>query len=315
MRTHFICALPVLLCASLLADLSLRAADGTVATNTPLPRTDANGNPLRRAPTGHVSNYDESKVGNYTLPDPLVLADGKPVRDAQTWFNVRRPELLKLYDTDIYGRVPASAPKATFKAVETDTNGLDGMAVRKLVLIQFGDKPDGPAVQLHIYLPAKATRPVPVLLQIVFSANLPASNAVPPGPGGRPMSGETGPLTNILARGYGYATFRYTEVQTGFLQHFSIRRHQPGARTGPGQTRARRMGNHQRLGMGREPRARLFGDGSGGGRQTRRAHRPFAPRQDGLAGGRAGPAVRAHLFQLRRRDGFRARPARLRRND
>ena len=123
MRTHFNCALPVLLCASLLADLSLRAADGTVATNAPLPRTDANGNPLRRAPTGHVSNYDESKVGNYTLPDPLVLADGKPVRDAQTWFNVRRPELLKLYDTDIYGRVPASAPKATFKVVETDTNG------------------------------------------------------------------------------------------------------------------------------------------------------------------------------------------------
>jgi hypothetical protein len=52
-----------------------------------------------------------------------------------------------------------------------------------------------------------------MLLQIVFSANLPASNAAPPGPGERPMSGETGPLTNILARGYGYATFRYTEVQ------------------------------------------------------------------------------------------------------
>ena len=56
-----------------------------------------------------------------------------------------------------------------------------------------------------------------MLLQIVFSANLPmdsgAANAVPPGPGGRPMFSETGPVTNILARGYGYATFRYTEVQ------------------------------------------------------------------------------------------------------
>jgi hypothetical protein len=213
MRTQFHCVLPVFLCASLLAVFSAVAVDSPGATNAPLPRADANGNPLRRAPTGHVSNYDESKVGNYTLPDLLVLANGQPVRDAQTWFNVRRPELLKLYDTDIFGRVPASAPKATFKVVETDTNALGGMAVRKLVLIQFGDKPDGPAVQLHIYLPAKATRPVPVLLQIVFSANLPASNAVPPGPGGRPMSGETGPLTNILARGYGYATFRYTEVQ------------------------------------------------------------------------------------------------------
>ena len=45
--------------------------------------SDANGNPLRRAlKTGHVSNYDEAKVAPYTLPDPLVLADGKPVADA-----------------------------------------------------------------------------------------------------------------------------------------------------------------------------------------------------------------------------------------
>ena len=50
--------------------------------------TDANGNPLRRAlKTGHVSNYDEAKVGTYTLPDPLVLANGTPVRDRADWVN------------------------------------------------------------------------------------------------------------------------------------------------------------------------------------------------------------------------------------
>src|SRR5580692_9364632 len=49
--------------------------------------------------TGHVSNYDESKVKPYTLPDVLKLADGQPVRDAATWFNKRRPEILKLYQT------------------------------------------------------------------------------------------------------------------------------------------------------------------------------------------------------------------------
>ena len=31
-------------------------------------------------------NYDEAKVGTYTLPDPLKLNDGKPVRDAKTWY-------------------------------------------------------------------------------------------------------------------------------------------------------------------------------------------------------------------------------------
>ena len=45
-----------------------------------------------------MSNYDESKVGRYTLPDPLVFADGKPVRDAAAWKR-RRAEILRLYET------------------------------------------------------------------------------------------------------------------------------------------------------------------------------------------------------------------------
>src|SRR3954465_3407736 len=110
MRMHLHCAAEVFFCVILLASFSSRAADLTTATNNaPLPRTDANGNALRRAPTGHVSNYDESKVGDYTLPDPLVLANGKPVRDAETWLKVRRPELLHLYDKEIFGRVPDNA--------------------------------------------------------------------------------------------------------------------------------------------------------------------------------------------------------------
>jgi len=217
MRACFNCAIPVILCASLLANFSLRAADSTVATNAPLPRTDANGNPLRRAATGHISNYDESKVGNYTLPDPLTLANGKPVRDAKTWFKVRRPELLKIYGTEIYGRVPANAPKATYKVVETDTNALGDLAIHKHVQIQFGKGTNAPIAHLHIYLPANATGPVPVLLHIVFASNPPIpdgnTNTSSAGPMRWPGSGEAGPITNILAHGYGYATFRYTDIQ------------------------------------------------------------------------------------------------------
>ena len=40
-------------------------------------------------------NYDEAKVGTYTLPDPLVLANGKPVKDAKTWNEKRRPEIVR----------------------------------------------------------------------------------------------------------------------------------------------------------------------------------------------------------------------------
>jgi hypothetical protein len=187
-------------------------AAAPAATTAPL--KDSHGNTLRRAPTGHITNYDEDKVPPYTLPDPLMLQNGQPVRDADTWFKQRRPELLRLYETEIYGHVPDCAPKVTFETVETDPRAMDGLAVRKLVAVRFGEKPDGPTVHLHIYLPAKATGPVPLLLHLVFFNNPPLPGVTPvPGPGGRPAFREAGPIADILARGYGYATFRYTEVQ------------------------------------------------------------------------------------------------------
>jgi hypothetical protein len=210
MQTHTFRALAVISYLSL-AGYSLRAADST--TNAPLPKADANGNPLRRARTGHVSNYDEAKVGNYTLPDPLVLADGKPVRDAKTWFDVRRPELLKIYDTEIYGAVPANAPKATAKVVEMDTNALGGFAIHKDIAIQFGEGADAPVAHVHIYLPPNATKPVPLLLQMVFFSNPPFADATTNTGGAARRFSEGGPLTNIFAHGYGYATFRYTDIQ------------------------------------------------------------------------------------------------------
>ena len=215
MQTQIHRALAIISCLGLLTGFSPRAADAQ--TNAPLPKTDARGNPLRRAPTGHVSNYDEAKVGAYILPDPLVLVNGKPVRNAKTWFKVRRPELLKLYDTEIYGAIPPNAPKATFKVVATDTNALGGSAIHKDVEIKFGKGTNAVIAHLHMYLPPDATKPVPLLLHMVFFSNPPFSdrtiNTNSTGPARRPGFGEGGPLTNIFAHGYGYATFRYSDIQ------------------------------------------------------------------------------------------------------
>ncbi len=57
--------------------------------NAARPKQDAKGNP-RYGAMGRVTNYDEAKVGTYSLPDPLVMNNGKPVMDAATWSKVRR---------------------------------------------------------------------------------------------------------------------------------------------------------------------------------------------------------------------------------
>ena len=77
------------------------------AGNVPfIGRSDPKGNPVRLAKsTGHVSNYSEDKVRPYTLPDPLVMANGERVASADQWFKARRPEILKLYrDEDLRSR-------------------------------------------------------------------------------------------------------------------------------------------------------------------------------------------------------------------
>jgi hypothetical protein len=168
---------------------------------------DPQGNPVRLAKaTGHVSNYSEDKVPPYTLPGPLVLANGQRVTSAEMWFKQRRPEILKFYQTEIYGRIPANAPKVSWEVTETDPKARDGAATMKRVVGKMGDKPEGPKMNLTVYLPTKATGPVPMLLNISFFVG---------GGRGRGPAGGGGfdPVAEVLNRGWGYATIGYGEIQ------------------------------------------------------------------------------------------------------
>jgi hypothetical protein len=166
---------------------------------------DPNGNPVRLAKaTGHVSNYNEEKIPPYTLPDPLVLSNGQRVTSAKRWFQERRPEILKFYQTEIYGRVPDNAPKVTWEVAETDTNARNGTATMKRLVGRMGDKPDGPRMNLTMYTPAKASGPLPMLLSITFG--------FPPGARGRGPGGFDS-IAEVLNRGWGYASLGYTDIQ------------------------------------------------------------------------------------------------------
>ena len=63
----------------------------------PPPAVRAAPKPPAKEVAGIPVNYDEALVGTYKLPDPLVLANGKPVRDAKTWYDKRRPEIVRLF--------------------------------------------------------------------------------------------------------------------------------------------------------------------------------------------------------------------------
>jgi len=115
-----------------------------------------------------AANFDEAKVGQYRLADPLVAADGKPVT-REAWPQ-RRAELLETFAGQMFGRAPAGPPAdVSFRILEVESLALDGKATRKLVEISFGTPHAGRfSFPLQLYLPNAAKSPVPVALLLQF---------------------------------------------------------------------------------------------------------------------------------------------------
>jgi hypothetical protein len=198
----------------------LSIASGLNIQTQNAPRSEVAGIPV---------NYDEARVGSYTLPDPLTLGDGKPVRDAQTWYKKRRPEIVRLFEENQFGRSPGRPAGMSFDLFDKGTPALDGKAIRRQVTIHFSPDKSGPKMDLLLYLPADANKPVPLLLNLSFTAN---SNAVnDPGikPGEiwnrekrrvpAPKDGRFGRLKvrPFLEQGFGVATVYYGDIDPDFL--------------------------------------------------------------------------------------------------
>ena len=175
------------------------------------------------------ANYDESKVGSYTLPDALLLNDGRRVRNASDWKR-RRGELLALFAENVYGRTPTPKP-VDFRSFDEDKNALGGKAIRKQVTIDFASDASGPKADLLLYIPAGAKKPVPLILSLNFSGNQAVVNdpQVKLGTVWSRTTHQSEPATEtsrgqdkgfevekVLDRGYGFATIYYQQIEPDF---------------------------------------------------------------------------------------------------
>jgi hypothetical protein len=176
--------------------------------------------------SGVPVNYTEAKAGTYTLPDPLKLAGGHAVRDAKTWLAKRRPEIVKLFEENQFGRTPERPADMTFDVFDKGTPAFDGKAIRRQVTIYFSKDKSGPKADLLLYLPSNATKPVPVLLNAGFTANNlmvgdpgvkqgwifdPKQNKrMPAVPGGFNFGGIEALPT--IDKGFGIATINYADI-------------------------------------------------------------------------------------------------------
>lgn len=185
-------------------------------------------------------NYDESQVPDYTLPDPLVAANGDRVKDAATWASSRRGEILELFRAQMFGRSPERPAAMVFEVFDRDDAALGGTAVRKQVTIRFAAGPDAPSLDLLVYLPHSAPRPVPIFVGLNFGGN----HTVHADPGirlssrwmrdnpqhgivdsraterSRGVSASRWPIEQILERGYAVATAYYGDIDPDYDDGF-----------------------------------------------------------------------------------------------
>ena len=192
-------------------------------------------------------NYDESKIPPYSLLDPLRLENGTTVTTSSEWWSIRRPEILRLFEENVFGRTPANAQvPLRVHQIEMDRNALDGQAIRKQVDIFFTAKGEaGPYMRVLVYLPAHATHPSPVILGLNFRGNQtvlddPHIQPTPvwsrpegttslehaqPGEATRGSEIEEWQVRKILAHGYGIATAYYGDIEPDYkdASQYSVR--------------------------------------------------------------------------------------------
>ena len=110
------------------------------------------------------TNYEESLVPGYTLPDVLVTSSGERITDSSGWINKRRPEILQLFRDHVYGNIPEGQVEVATRTISHREKALEGKATREEVVINLSAGEKNIELNLLIYLPAAAENPVPVFL-------------------------------------------------------------------------------------------------------------------------------------------------------
>jgi hypothetical protein len=167
-------------------------------------RQGANG---RDANAPNAANYDEAKGNPWPeLPPLLKLANGRAVKSAKTWWRLRRPEIVELFDREVYGRVPKHVPGVTWSVQESKGEVVGGKPVVFRKLIGHVDNSSYPLINVDIEVELttpRDARGVPVVVEFFpfeFRGRFPA----PPPPTWQEQ---------VIARGWAYAIISTSTIQ------------------------------------------------------------------------------------------------------
>jgi hypothetical protein len=184
-------------------------------------------------------NYDESKVPDYELPDPLTFSDGTDVNTSSQW-KERREEILRMFKNHVYGKMPGKPENLSFEERKSIPGALDGLATLKEIRIHVRNGSQEHHFDLLLFIPNKPQKPVPVFLGLNFRGNHSVHHSKhititdswisnddachvqnnQASEASRGCRQRRWPVERLLDRGYALATIYYGEIDPDFNDEY-----------------------------------------------------------------------------------------------
>lgn len=158
-----------------------------------------------RAQDHQEANYDEAKVPIYKLPDPLISFGGKKITNRSDWELFRRPEILKSFEENIYGRMPVGFDSIRYVVTHQERSAMNGRARLKEIRINIFRNKKSVHLDLVLFVPNAAKKKYPVFLLI---NNRGKENTDP----SRKSKSEFWPAESAINSGFAIAAFHVSDM-------------------------------------------------------------------------------------------------------
>lgn len=160
-----------------------------------------------------AQNYDESKVPAYTLPEILETKKGKVIDNKSDWEKQRRPEILDLFENNVYGQMPESYDSITYTVTNEVMDAMDGKAHLKEVDISIRKDNKSVTIHLILFLPDNGKNPAPAFL---FINNRDRDNTDPT----RSVKRDFWPAEMVIDSGFAIAAFHVSDAAPDHKDHY-----------------------------------------------------------------------------------------------
>jgi hypothetical protein len=114
---------------------------------------------------------DELLVPVYKLPELLLCNNGQKVINVDQWEKNRRPELLKIFASEMYGKTPTERIHVEYDIISVNTKDINGKATSKQVKFTFSNNGKKVEAILLLYIPNQIKGKVPVFVGYNFKGN------------------------------------------------------------------------------------------------------------------------------------------------